>query len=106
MAFGVAEDPVRSPVSAIEGVEYPAWRDSLVELAADGGAPVDVINLLKSLPKARYYTREEVMRDLSEAARRFAMGGTDVQEDNVDRDRRNIGRDVVENAPRGKSKHP
>jgi hypothetical protein len=106
MAFGVAEDPVRSPISAIEGVEYPAWREAIVELAADSGAPPDVINLLKSLPKKHYYSREEVLRDLAEAARRFAMGGTDVQEDNADRDRSNIGRDMVENAPKSKSKHP
>ncbi len=40
------------------------------------------------------------MRDLAEAARRFASGGLP-DDDGVDRDRRNIGRDLVENAPDG-----
>jgi hypothetical protein len=45
------------------------------------------------------------MRDLAEAARRFGRGGLR-DDDGVDRDRRNIGRDLVENAPKGHTRHP
>jgi hypothetical protein len=57
------------------------------------------------LPRTKYESREQVMRDLSEAARRFASGGLK-DDDGVDRDRRNIGRDLVENAPPGHTRHP
>jgi hypothetical protein len=45
------------------------------------------------------------MRDLAEAARRFGMGGLK-DDDDAPRDRRNIGRDAVENAPNGLTRHP
>ena len=44
-------------------------------------------------------------RDLAEAERRFAMGGLK-DDDGVNRDRSNIGRDRVENAPNGQTRHP
>ena len=104
MAFGIAEDPARSPVTHLDEVEYPLWRDMLVRIAADNGAPVEVINLFKSLPRPRYESKDEALRDLAEAARRFGMGGHVEGEEN--RDRRNIGRDAVEGAPKGKTRHP
>jgi hypothetical protein len=64
-----------------------------------------VINLFKCLPRGRYEGKEEVMRDFAEAARRFAMGGSDFH-DGILRDRRNIGRDAVEAAPPGRTRHP
>ena len=103
MAHGIAEDPGRSPASQLDGVEFPVSKQMLVQTAADNGASVDVINLFKSLPREDYQTRQEVLRDLSEAARRFGMGN---RGDGVVRDRRNIGRDAVENAPPGKVRHP
>ena len=66
---------------------------------------VDVINVLKSLPRSRYESKQEVMRDLAEAARRFGRGGL-LDDDGVERDRRNIGLDMVENAPEGHTRHP
>jgi hypothetical protein len=107
MAFGQAEDPRLSPAAQLEGVEFPAWRDTLVKIAAENEASVDVINIFKSLPKGRYESKVEVMRDFAEAARRFAMGGQpDSEDDDALRDRRNIGRDAVENAPEGMTRHP
>lgn len=106
MAFGIAEDPARSPVTHLDEVEYPVWRDTLVRVAADNGAPTEVINLFKSLPRARYESKDEALRDLAEAARRFAMSNFTTEEDEELRDRRNIGRDAVEGAPAGKVKHP
>jgi hypothetical protein len=105
MAYGQAEDPALSIPTHLDAVDYPVWREQLVKAAADNGAPVDLINVFKSLPRTRYESREEVMRDLAEAARRFASGGLR-DDDGVDRDRRNIGRDLVENAPPGHSRHP
>ena len=103
MAFGTAEDAARSPTTHLESVDYPVSRDELARVAADSGAPADVINLFKSLPKSEYQSKEEVQRDLAEAARRFAAGQN--QEDPL-RDRRNIGRDAVEGAPPGRLRHP
>lgn len=105
MAFGMAEDLAFSITPHLESVEYPAVREDIVEAAADGGAPVDIINVLKCLPLQEYRSRDAVLRDLAEAARRFAMGGLK-DDDGVDRDRRNIGRDLVENAPEGHTRHP
>ena len=92
MARTQTEDPGRSPATQLEGVEYPVWRDTLVLTAEDNGATVDVINLFKSLPQGKYESQEDVLRDFAEAARRMAMGGSD-EDDGVDRDRRNLGRD-------------
>lgn len=105
MAYGQAEDPALSIPTHLDAVDYPVWREQLVKAAADNGAPMDLINVFKSLPRTRYESREDVMRDLAEAARRFASGGLR-DDDGVDRDRRNIGRDLVENAPPGNSRHP
>ena len=66
---------------------------------------MDIINVFKSLPRVEYLSREEVMRDLAEAARRFATGGLR-DDDGVARDRRNIGRDLVESASDDTSRHP
>lgn len=105
MAYGQAEDPALSIPTHLDAVDYPVWREQLVKAAADNGAPMDLINVFKSLPRSKYESKEEVMRDLAEAARRFASGGLR-DDDGVDRDRRNIGRDLVENAPPGHTRHP
>ena len=105
MAHGRAEDPALSPATHLDEVEFPIWREMLVQIAADNGASVDVINLFKSLPRNRYYSKEEVLRDFAEAARRFATGNIP-DDDGQSRDRRNLGRDAVENAPKGKVRHP
>ncbi|WP_224250043.1 DUF2795 domain-containing protein [Hyalangium gracile] len=105
MAYGQAENPALSIPTHLDAVDYPVWREQLVRAAEDNGADVDVINVLKFLPRSRYESKEEVMRDLAEAARRFASGGFP-GDDGVERDRRNIGRDMVENAPPGHSRHP
>jgi hypothetical protein len=106
MAYGVAEDPALSLSAHLDGVEYPVVRDALARIAADNGAPVDIINVLKSLPRHSYDSREAVMRDLAEAARRFAIGNVGYEGDGVRRDRRNIGKDLVEEAPEGHTRHP
>lgn len=95
MAYGVAEDPARSPATHLEGLDFPIDREQLVELAADNGAPTDVINLFAALPRAEYQSHDEVVRDFAEAARRFAIG---LNEEDPLRDRKNLGREHLESS--------
>jgi hypothetical protein len=106
MAFGIAENPAMSPVTHLDEVDYPVQREMLVRIAADNDAPPDVINLFTSLPRGSYESKDEVLRDFAEAARRFGMGNQRSDDDGAIRDRRNIGRDAVENAPEGYVRHP
>jgi hypothetical protein len=69
MAKTQLENPGRSPAAQLVGVQFPAWRDALVQSAEDNDGTPEVINLFKSLPRDRYETREEVLRDFAEAAR-------------------------------------
>ncbi len=105
MAYGLAENPARSAGALLDAIDYPAARETLVEIAMDSEAPADLINLFKTLPQARYERRDLVDRDLAEAARRFAMGGSR-ENDGARRDRRNIGKDAIEGAPEGMTRHP
>lgn len=106
MAFGMGEDPRKSPMAALQGVQYPATKASLIEVVEEAEASADVINLVMSLPRDEYASEEEVMRDLAEAARRFGMSNQRADDDDANRDRRNIGRDAVEDAPEGMTRHP
>jgi hypothetical protein len=87
-------------------VDYPVNRSELARVAEEGGASVDVINVLLSLPAHFYRSRDQVLRDLAEASRRFGMGNQPADEDGANRDRRNIGRDAVEGAPAPLTRHP
>ncbi|MCI0573553.1 MAG: DUF2795 domain-containing protein [Myxococcaceae bacterium] len=102
MAYGFAEDPAQSPVTHLEAVDYPSDRGTIVQAAMDNGAPTDVINLLKSLPQETYETKEDALRDLGEAARRFAIG---VPHADPERDRRDIGREAFEGVNRAGTTH-
>ncbi|MGA9521805.1 MAG: DUF2795 domain-containing protein [Myxococcaceae bacterium] len=102
--MGLHEDPARSVTAHIDAAEFPISREDLVLIAEDNGAPYDIINLFKSLPREDYDSREMVFRDLAEAARRMAMGNT--REEDPYRDRRNIGRDLVEEHPGAAGRHP
>jgi hypothetical protein len=106
MAFGIGEDPARSVTPFLETVEYPARKADLVRAAEEGGATVDVINVVKSLPGALYRSADAVMRDLAEATRRFGMGNQPGLDDDANRERRNLGKDAVENAPEPLTRHP
>jgi hypothetical protein len=75
MAKGIGENPSRSPAFILKELDFPATRAEIVETAADSDAPPEVINFLKSLPKERYQSQEDALRDFAEAERRFA-GGT------------------------------
>ena len=67
---------------------------------------MEVINLFKSLPAREYRSKEDVMRDFSEASRRMAMHNSQEDDEEVLRDRRNIGRDLVEGRAPGGTRHP
>lgn len=79
-------------------MEYPATRDEIVETAEDNEAPVAVINFFKGLPKERYGSQEEVLRDFAEAERRFASGPSAGERARRD----DLGRSAAEEA----GKHP
>jgi hypothetical protein len=106
MAFGLTEDPGINPSEQLDSVEYPVWREQLVKSAADNDGSPDVINLFKCLPKTRYDSKTEILRDFAEAARRLASGYPGAEDDGINRDRQNIGRDAVENAKEGHTRHP
>ena len=100
MARGIGENPARSPVVHLQGTEFPATRDEIVQTAADNDAPVEVINFFKSLPKQRYDSYEEALRDFAEAERRFGVGNR------VDGpSREDIGKKAVE-SPDAPTHHP
>jgi Protein of unknown function (DUF2795) len=100
MARGIGENPARSPAAQLQGVDYPATRDEIVQTAADNDAPAEVINFLKSLPKRRYDSYEAVLRDFAEAERRFAVGNL-VEGPS----REDIGKKAVE-SPDAPTHHP
>ncbi|MFN7131731.1 MAG: DUF2795 domain-containing protein [Myxococcales bacterium] len=104
MSYGIGEDPSRSVSTHLQGLEYPADREEIVDAAADNEASMDIINLLKCLPRDRYDSEEMVFRDLAEAARRFGTGGHPPESGTLDR--RNLGRDAVENNVDGNTRHP
>jgi uncharacterized protein DUF2795 len=101
MARGIGENPARSPAAHLQAVDYPATREEIVQTAADNDAPAEVINFLKSLPKERYGSYEEALRDFAEAERRFAVNNlTDGR-----RSREDLGKKAIE-APDAPMHHP
>jgi hypothetical protein len=98
MARGIGEDPRRSPAWHLAQLEYPATREDLVQTAEDNEAPPEVINFFKALPKERYASAEEVLRDFAEAERRFALGNVPDERGR----RENLGKIAAED----RSKHP
>ena len=79
-------------------MEFPATREEMVETVADDEAPAEVINFFKSLPRERYGSAEEVLRDFAEAERRFASGPVAGERSRRD----DIGRTAAEDS----GKHP
>ena len=101
MARGIGENPARSPAAHLQAVEYPATREEIVQTAGDNDAPAEVINFLKSLPKVRYDSYEEALRDFAEAERRFGVGN----HVGDGRSREDIGKAAVESGD-AKAHHP
>ena len=101
MARGIGENPARSPAAHLQALEYPATRDEIVQTAADNDAPVEVINFLKSLPKERYDSYEEALRDFAEAERRLGLGNLAGD----GRSREDIGKKAIE-SPDAPIQHP
>ena len=101
MARGIGENPNRSPAAHLQSLDYPATREDIVQTAADNEAPADVINFLKSLPKDRYGSYEEALRDFAEAERRFGLGN----HAEGGRSREDIGKKAIE-FPDAPTHHP
>ncbi len=98
--YGLKEVPAASITPHLDSVDFPATPVEIASAAADGEAPHQVVNLLRLLPRPLYAKKEDILRDLSEAARRFAGGPRD-HRDSL-RDRRNIGREAAQE----KRRHP
>jgi Protein of unknown function (DUF2795) len=99
MARGVGERPERSPAALLFEIDYPTTRDELAQVAGEAGAPIDVINFLKSLPDRTYESREDVQREFAEADARFGMFTAEI------RHRGDIGKEAVE-TPDAPTQHP
>ena len=50
-----------------ENVRYPATKLELIDAAADGGAPQEMIERLQRLEREQYETRAEVEAELGES---------------------------------------
>lgn len=96
--YGLKEMPSKSITPHLDSVDFPATPAEISSAAADGEAPTQVVNILRVLPRPLYAKREDVLRDLAEAARRFASGPRN-HGDGI-RDRRNIGRTTAQDVGR------
>jgi hypothetical protein len=48
----------------LEGVDYPASKEEVVDAAEQGGAPDAMIRMLEGLSRPEYSSHEQVMEDL------------------------------------------
>jgi len=48
----------------IEGVEFPATKESLIDAAADAGASQETVERLQQLGREQYESREELEAEL------------------------------------------
>lgn len=55
--------------AAVEGVDFPATRDEVVERATSNGAPLEVVEQLRGAEQDRY----EDLADLQQAVRRIEV---------------------------------
>lgn len=54
----------RSPANIanfLEGIDFPANKDDLVNHAEDNNAPMDIIHVLEQLPDQNYFSMADVM---------------------------------------------
>jgi Protein of unknown function (DUF2795) len=48
----------------IDGVEFPATKLELIDMAEDAGAPQEAVERLQQLQRERYETRDELEAEL------------------------------------------
>jgi hypothetical protein len=63
----LADEAARLLARALEGLaepSFPAGREALVRAAQEAGAPPDLVERLRGLPRARYDCLEAALRDL------------------------------------------
>ena len=51
----------------LDGVDYPATKEQLIDAAVDGEAPQELIERLQSLSREQYENPGEVERELAES---------------------------------------
>lgn len=52
----------------LNGVSYPSNKDGLVQKAQENQAPIDVIDLLNSLPDWEYHSIADISKAIGEAS--------------------------------------
>ncbi len=52
----------------LEGLDFPANKQQIIDYAYDNNAPQDVLDMLKQLPEAIYYSMAGVWEAIGRAA--------------------------------------
>lgn len=61
---------------ALQGLEFPATHEQLIEFATDRGAGAETVTALRALPAGRYANKEEVIEAVPQEPEGDAPGGT------------------------------
>jgi hypothetical protein len=54
----------------LKGIEFPASKDTLLEVAKENGAERDVLDMIEDMPDMEFETMADVMKAYGEADRR------------------------------------
>ena len=71
-----ARDELRA-AKALQGVEFPATKDELIEYASVRGAGEKTLQALRTMPERRFENKEQVVEAVPQEPEGDAPGGTD-----------------------------
>lgn len=66
MPRGMGERSPANIASFLEGINFPASKDELVDHAEDNNAPQDIIDVLEQLPDQEYTSMADVMSGMGQ----------------------------------------
>lgn len=69
MTRGIGGQSPANVQNFLKGASYPASREDLVQCAGNNGAPAEVMEILKRLPRDNFGGPQDVMKAYSEEAR-------------------------------------
>ncbi|WP_406692548.1 DUF2795 domain-containing protein [Saccharopolyspora sp. ID03-671] len=61
---------------ALQGLDFPADRDQILDFATDREADAETLSALRSIPSARYASKDEVVHAVPQEPEGDAPGGT------------------------------
>lgn len=61
---------------ALQGLEFPATREQLVDFATDREADAETLTALRSIPAGHYANKEQVLNAVPQEPEGDAPGGT------------------------------